>query len=180
MILTLAQLKAVMPFAGDRAAIFLDALNAAMQEFGITSPLRQAAFLAQLAHESMSLHFTLEKADGRGYDPSVNPQLAEKLGNTEPGDGPRFKGRGLIQLTGRANYIAAGKALGRDLLKDPTYLETPIGASRSAAWFWSSRGLNSHADADEFGTITKKINGGYTHIDQRIQHYFRARKALAA
>jgi putative chitinase len=180
MSITLAQLKACMPYAGDRAPIFLEALNKAMEEFGITSPLRQSAFLAQIAHESGSLRYTVELADGRGYDPTTNPSLAAKLGNTEPGDGPRFKGRGLIQLTGRANYERAGKALGKDLLKDTSYLETPVGASRSAAWFWKDAGLNTVADNDEFGAITKKINGGYNGLDDRIRHYVRARKALAA
>ncbi len=172
MILTIDQLNACMPYAGERAPIFLECLNHAMLEFGIDTLARQACFLAQVAHESGSLKYTLEIADGSAYEGRKD------LGNTQVGDGKRFKGRGLIQLTGRANYTACGEALGRDLIADPSYLETPMGASRSAAWFWKDRGLNDLADQGAFGSITKKINGGFNGLDDRIRHYVKARKAL--
>lgn len=172
MILTIDQLNACMPYAGERAPIFIECLNTAMHEFGIDTLARQACFLAQIAHESGSLKYTLEIADGSAYEGRKD------LGNTHVGDGKRFKGRGLIQLTGRANYTACGEALGRDLIADPSYLETPMGASRSAAWFWKDRGLNDLADQGAFGSITKKINGGFNGLDDRIRHYVKARKAL--
>jgi putative chitinase len=175
--LSLAQLQGCMPYAGARAPIFLDVLNAAMAEFHIDTLLRQACFLAQVAHESGSLQYTREIASGDAYD--AGP-LAARLGNTPEadGDGQRFKGRGLLQITGTTNYRACGNALGRDLLADPAFLETPIGASRSAAWFWSNRGLNDLADQGSFGTICQKINGGFNGLDDRIRHYVRCRKAL--
>jgi putative chitinase len=177
MILTIDILKACMPHA-TKAGIYVECLNSAMLEFDIETPIRQAMFLAQVAHESGSLQYTLELADGRNYDISVNPELAMKLGNMVNGDGPRFKGRGLLQLTGRTNYLACGRALGRDLLTDSQYLETPMGASRSAAWFWYHKGLNEVADKGLFWTCSKIINGGTNGLDDRIANYIRCRKAL--
>lgn len=171
MILTLDQLKAAMPYADDRAAIYLECLNTAMHEQGIDTLLRQACFLAQIAHESGSLRYTLEIGDGRAYEGR------DDLGNTQPGDGPKYKGRGLIQITGRTNTEAVLTALGRNV-EDRQYLETPMGASRSAAWWWRTHGCNEIADQGNFGSLTKRINGGYNGIDDRIKHYIKARKAL--
>jgi putative chitinase len=171
-ILTASQLSAAMPYAGERVPIYVEALNHAMLEFGIDSPQRQACFLAQVAHESGSLRYTREIADGSAYEGRKD------LGNTHVGDGPRFKGRGLLQITGRANYEKCGFALARNLVSDPTYLETPMGASRSAAWFWSAHGLNELADSESFGAITKRINGGYNGLDERFRYYLRIRKVL--
>jgi putative chitinase len=170
--MTPAELIAIMPYAGARADTFAAPLTAAMQEFGISTPQQQAAFLAQVAHESGSLRYTRELADGLAYEGRGD------LGNTQPGDGPRYKGRGLLQITGRANYASCGSALGADLLKNPELLELPVGASRSAAWFWKSHGLNKYADTDSFGTLTKLINGGFHGMDDRIAHWLRARRAL--
>lgn len=161
-----------MPFAGPRADTFAGPLTLAMAEFGIDTPKRQAAFLAQVCHESGSLRYTLELADGRGYEGRAD------LGNTEPGDGPRYKGRGLIQVTGRANYRDCGIALGLNLIEQPDLLESTPGACRSAGWFWRSKNLNRFADDDRFGSLTKAINGGYNGLDDRIQHWLRARRAL--
>jgi putative chitinase len=164
-----------MPYAAERGPIFLDALNSAMAEFHIDTLLRQACFLAQVAHESGSLRYTAEiwgPTDAqRGYEGRAD------LGNTHIGDGRRFLGRGLLQITGRANTTECLKALGRNV-EDVGYLETPLGASRTAAWYWHSRGLNDVADQGSFGTITKKINGGFNGLDDRIRHYVRCRKAL--
>lgn len=170
--LTLAQLQACLPYAGERATIFLECLNTAMREFDIDTLQRQACFLAQIAHESGSLRYTLEIADGKAYENRAD------LGNTQPGDGPKFRGRGLIQITGRKNYEAASRGLGRDVVTDAGYLETPMGASRSAAWFWKANGLNEIADVGNFGTLTKKINGGYNGLDDRIRHYVKIRKVF--
>jgi putative chitinase len=170
------QLLAIMPLAGSRVPMYVQPLNDALDEFGITTPARTAAFLAQIAHESAELRFTLELADGTAYEPPT--QNAADLGNTEPGDGPRFKGRGLLQVTGRRNYRDCGAGLGLDLVAHPELLEAPTGACRSAAWFWRGHGLNEAADVDRFFAITKTINGGYTHGDERLAYWLRARRAL--
>lgn len=176
--ITLDQLRSIIPFAGQRAEIFLAPINAAMDEFGIDTPARQAAFLAQVAHESGSLRYTKELASGAAYEGR------EDLGNTEPGDGVRYKGRGLIQITGRANMAKCSAALYGDaqhLLDHPEILELPEAACRSAAWFWTSHHLNERADAGEgeFEHITRVINGGLNGQADRLAFYERAQKVLA-
>ena len=161
----LDQLETIMPYAGDRAVAFLDSLNAAMDEFSINTPLRQAAFLAQIAHESGSLRYVKEIATGRAYE------NRKDLGNIKAGDGPRYKGRGLIQITGRSNYQKLGAALGLDCENYPELLELRTNACRSAAWFWASHGLNELADVGEFQKITKRINGGYNGEAERLAIY---------
>lgn len=146
-------------------------LNNAMREAGINTPARQAAFIAQLGHESGNFRYSEEIASGRAYEGRRD------LGNTQPGDGERFKGRGYIQLTGRANYAAAGRALGLDLVNNPELAARPENAARIAAWYWNSRGLNARADAGDFDGITRAINGGYNGKADRDQRY---RAALAA
>ena len=170
--MTFDQLKEIMPYAGKRAETFLEPLNAAMAEFEINTPARQAAFLAQIAHESGSLRYVKEIASGAAYEGRKD------LGNTEEGDGMRFKGRGLIQITGRANYTQCGAALGLDLLAEPDLLEQTGNACRSAAWFWQTRGLNELADDGEFKLITKRINGGYNGLEDRRAYYTRAKETL--
>lgn len=161
-----------MPYT-KKADVFAGPLTAAMEEFGIAAtPLRQAAFLAQIAHESGSLRYVLEIASGAAYEGRAD------LGNNEPGDGPYFRGRGLIQITGRSNYRQCGEALGLPLLDEPELLEEPANAARSAAWFWHSRGLNELADAQDFERITRKINGGLNGYADRCEHYKRARLVL--
>lgn len=175
--LTLLQLQAAVPYSRELAAVFLPALNDAMDEFSIDTRVRTAAFLATIAHESASFHALKEYASGEAYD--TGP-LAAKLGNTlaADGDGQRLKGRGLIQLTGATNYRRCSLALNRDLLAEPTYLETPVGAARSAAWFWKDAGCNEAAELGNFGTVCKLVNGGYIGLDGRIQAYLIARRAL--
>jgi putative chitinase len=170
--MTPAELTTMMPNAAARSVAYAPLLTQAMAEFGIDTPRRQAAFLAQVCHESGSLRYTKEIADGAAYNGRAD------LGNTQPGDGPRYKGRGLIQITGRSNYRACGSALGQDLESHPEALEIPEAATRSAAWFWKARGLNQFADTDAFGTLTRRINGGFNGLDDRIQHWLRIRKCL--
>lgn len=149
---------------------------AAMSEFEINTPARQAAFLAQIGHESGGMKWLSEIW---GPTPAQRRYEGRKdLGNTQPGDGSRFRGRGLIQTTGRANYVATGKALGLDLIADPTQLGKMPAAARSAAWFWKSRGLNELADAGRFELITRRINGGLNGYADRLQRYANAKKAL--
>lgn len=162
----------VMPLAGSRAMAFAIPLEDAMAEFAINTPKRQAAFLAQVAHESASLKYTLEIADGSAYEPRLD------LGNTAPGDGKRYKGRGLLQITGKANYLRCATALKLPLIEIPELLEAPSAACRSAAWYWLDRGLNALADGEKFGSITKLINGGYNGLDERLTHWVRGRKVL--
>ncbi|MGE1156763.1 glycoside hydrolase family 19 protein, partial [Pseudomonas kitaguniensis] len=95
------------------------------------------------------------------------------------GDGSKYRGRGLIQITGRANYAACAEALGLDLVNQPELLEQPQHAAMSAAWFWSTRGLNTLADQGEFAKITRRINGGLTGQEDRLQLWERAKKVLA-
>lgn len=166
------ELIQAMPYAGARASSFAAPLTAAMTEFGIDTPQRKAAFISQVAHESGSLKYAKELADGLAYEGRAD------LGNSSPGDGVKFKGRGLIQVTGKANYRACGMALSLDLLASPELLEQPENACRSAAWFWKSHGLNQYADSDQFGALCKRINGGYNGLDDRIQHWLRARKVF--
>lgn len=172
--ITLLQLKEICPITKTKVLEpFIEPLNAAMDEWEIDSPQRQAAFLAQVAHESGGFHYVKEIASGEAYEGRKD------LGNVEPGDGVRFKGRGLIQLTGRNNYRACGAALGLDLLGEPALLELPENAARSAGWFWWSRKLNQLADAGNFRRICILINGGLNGYADRLKYWERAKETLA-
>lgn len=167
------QLRQIMPNCPQaKRALYLPFIQQAMNEFGITSYLREAAFIAQLAHESAELRFMEEIASGQAYEGRRD------LGNTQPGDGRRYKGRGPIQLTGRANYQKFGQLLGLDLVGNPTQAATPEVGFRIAGLFWKSRGLNELADAQMFKTITKRINGGFNGLADRIKYYDRAKNVL--
>lgn len=162
-----------MPFATDaNLQKFFQPLSDAMAKYEINTPWRMSHFLAQLAHESGSLRYVEEIASGEAYE------NRKDLGNTFPGDGKRFKGRGLIQITGRHNYEDVGKALGYDFINHPEDLEKPGAASYSAAWFWHDRELNKLADVDAFERITRKINGGINGIEDRKKHLERCKQAF--
>lgn len=152
--------------------MFAAPLDNAMKEFNINTPARMAAFMAQVAHESSELRYTAELSSGVEYE------HRKDLGNIKAGDGAFYKGRGLLQITGRANYQKCGAALVLNLLINPYQLEAPVGAARSAGWFWSERNLNALADINKFGMITLRINGGYNGIDQRLEYWLRARKVF--
>lgn len=170
-----AQLARIMPrLSREKRDLYLPHLNAAMREFGITTPARRAAFLAQVAHESAELRYMEEIASGAAYEGRAD------LGNTHPGDGRRYKGRGPIQLTGRANYERYGRRLGVDLLHAPERAASPEIAFRVAACYWQDRGLNALADAGRFTEITRRINGGQTGAKSRLRYYARAQSALTA
>ena len=170
---TLAQLLAIMPLARSRAAAFLAPLNAAMLEFDITTPARAASFLSQVGHESGQLLYVRELASGQAYESRAD------LGNTQRGDGVRFRGRGLLQVTGRTNYAACGKALGLDLLAKPELLEQTVNACRSAGWFWQTKGLNALADAGDQVKVTRRINGGTNGLAERLALFAVAQRVLA-
>ena len=180
------QLHKIMPSATPaRIANFIGPLNDTMNEFAITTPARQAAFLAQLAHESGSLRYVQEIASGAAYDNRADlgnnrPEaiaLAKAAGTTP---GKYYKGRGLIQITGYTNYLACSRALCCDdsLVSNPAALERADLACRSAGWYWDSRRLNAFADAGQFETITRKINGGLNGQADRLAHYQRALSVL--
>lgn len=166
-------LSTTMPHCpASKRAEYLPFLNAAMLEFDITNQLRAAAFLAQLAHESAELKYMEEIASGSAYEGRKD------LGNTQPGDGKRYKGRGPIQLTGRANYKKFGELLGLDLINDPKIAATKEVGFRVAGLYWQSRKLNALADKRDFAKITRAINGGLNGESDRLMYYARALKAL--
>ncbi len=182
--LTAEQLQSIMPRLSSKTnSEFLPFLTGAMAEFAIEAPARAAAFLAQLAHESGQFRF-MEEIWGptdaqRRYEPVT--KLSQDLGNTSAGDGKRFKGRGPIQLTGRANYQRFGDLLSVDLLADPPRAASPGVAFRVAGLFWSKKGLNELADVATpaaFKEITRRINGGTNGLAERQAFYAVARKVL--
>ncbi|HLT45796.1 MAG TPA: peptidoglycan-binding protein [Rubricoccaceae bacterium] len=162
----------------------LDGLNAAMKTYAITTPLRRAHFLAQVAHESGGFRFSEEL-----WGPTDAQRRYEgraDLGNDQPGDGFRFRGRGLIQLTGRANYRAYTRhrrALGDadvDFEATPDLVGQPPLAADVAGWYWDSRGVNDPADRDDVEAVTRKINGGLNGLDDRKRYLRLAKQALGA
>lgn len=174
-IVSIEHLRAIMKkLKLAKAQAYIGPLNRAMAEFEINKRLRVAAFLAQLAHESLEFLYMEEIASGQAYDITVNPKKAKELGNVNKGDGKLFKGRGPIQLTGRSNYRAAGKALGLDLERNPQMVATPNVAFRVAGWFWKSRKLNALADAGNFWDLTYRINSARLHYEDRKMYYDRA------
>ena len=175
--ITTQQLLQILPNAGQVAGVFVPALNTSMNRYQIIGPKRVAAFIAQIGHESGQLKYVKEI-----WGPTLAQTKYEgrkDLGNTVVGDGSKYRGRGLIQITGRANYMACGDALGLNLIKQPELLEKPHHACMSAAWFWATRGLNTLADAGQFDRITRRINGGQNGAADRQTLYARALKVLA-
>lgn len=206
--LTQQQLLLILPNARQVAGVFVSALNQAMARFGIDSPVRAAAFLAQIGHESQQLTALSENlnygaqglartwptrfrgADGKPNalalqiqhrpEAIANSAYANRNGNgaESTGDGWRYRGRGLIQLTGRANYRTAGAGIGADLEQVPQLLEQPVYAALSAAWYWKEYGLNELADAGKFEAITKRINGGLNGQAERVALWDAAKRVL--
>lgn len=175
--ITEQQLLQILPNAGRQAGVFVPVLNTAMVRFQIVGAKRVAAFIAQVGHESGQLRWVREiwgpTAQQAGYEGRAD------LGNTVKGDGSKYRGRGLIQITGRANYAACGEALGLDLVNRPELLEQTQYAALSAAWFWSVNGLNTLADAGDLKGVTLRINGGLNGQADRQALYGKALKVLA-
>lgn len=170
--ITQAQLVEIFPHAKLRASVFLAPLNAAMVEFEINTPIRIQMFLAQIGHESGELRYVQEIATGAAYE------SRKDLGNINPGDGKRYKGRGLIQLTGLSNYTAMQADMGIPCVAHPELLETPVNACRSAGWFWKRTKLNEIADTGDFVKVTKRINGGTNGLPARLAYFERAKKVI--
>lgn len=168
------KLGLVMPRAMPRRIdLYYEPLVKGMTRYVIDTPRQIAHFIAQLAHESGSLLYPEELASGSAYDGRTD------LGNTQPGDGPRYKGRGLIQLTGRNNYRDYSQFTGIDYLSNPTLLATdPVACVDVACWFWKTRGIGPLAEADDARAVTKRINGGYNGLDDRLEHLARAKALL--
>lgn len=199
-----AQIREIMPAAGFHANVYAGALDAAMARFHIDTPRRAAAFLAQVAHESAQLicveenlnysaaslhsvwpsHFDLPTAAAYAHQPEkiANRAYANRDGNADEasGDGWRYHGRGLLQVTGRENYAKCGAGIGFDVGRIPTLLIQPDPAALSAAWFWSIHDLNAAADAGDFEQITRRINGGLNGLAERTAFWTKAKSVLAA
>ncbi|MBW1246060.1 glycoside hydrolase family 19 protein [Pseudomonas tolaasii] len=182
MAITQNELAQILPNARTQAGVFVTALNAAMLHRNITSGARVAAFIAQIGHESGELRYLRELGSDQYLSKYDTGALAARLGNSPEadGDGQKYRGRGLIQITGRRNYLVCSQALFGDdrLLQQPELLEQPQWACESAAWFWQSNGLNELADKDQFSTITRRINGGLNGLDHRLQLWARAKAVL--
>lgn len=161
-----------MGFRADQAL----ALEQACIRFGIDTPRRKSHFLGQVAHESAVGRYMEEIASGRAYEGRAD------LGNTQPGDGVRFKGRGLIQLTGRANYATYSQDIYGDdrAVRDPAMVARLPDAALAAGWFWRKFGLNALADTDNVRAVTRRINGGYNGLDDREKHTARAQALFAS
>lgn len=185
--MTTDQLKQILPHVSDKAInVFLPHLNTFMTKYEIDTPQRIGAFIAEIGEESGNLQYTTEIASGTNYEGREN------LGNLYPGDGRKYKGRGLIQITGRKNYRNCSIGMfGDDRLEaTPELLSTPQNAVESACWFWHVRGINEVCDHAEdwikpgahhyskFQWITILINGGLNHYDERLANYNRAKQVL--
>ncbi|WP_191485370.1 glycoside hydrolase family 19 protein [Pseudomonas sp. FEN] len=204
--ITAQQLLQILPNAGDQAGVFVPVLNTAMNAYQIVTTQRVAAFLAQAGHESGQLRSVVENLNydaqalvatwPNRFTPALAAQVARQPeqianivyasrmdnGDASSGDGWSYRGRGLIQITGRSNYRQCSLGLFGDerLLQQPELLEQPQWAAESAAWFWEQQGLNALADADQFNSITRKINGGLNGLEDRLQLWARARAVLCA
>jgi putative chitinase len=169
---------------------WFEPLQETFEKYQINTPKRQACFIGQCMHESGGFKFLRENLNysakalintwpsrfpdadiaekyARQPEMIANKVYSGRMGNTEDGDGAKFIGRGLIQLTGKDNYKAFGEAIGEDLVANPQLVEQPRYAALSAGWFWNKRGLNALADAMDIETLTKRINGGNIGIDDR-------------
>lgn len=161
----------------DRAIAFRPYIEAAMDAFQINTPQRQAAFLAQVGHESGGLRWLTELW---GPTPAQSRYEGRKdLGNTQIGDGFKYRGRGLIQTTGRHNYTVTGRALALDLVNKPELLALPENAAMSAGYFWESNGLNELADTGSIERVTRRVNGGLNGLAERVALHNAALQVLA-
>ena len=151
-----------------------DQMEKLASEFDISTPLRQQHFIAQCAHESDHFKTTREYASGQAYEGRKD------LGNTTKGDGQRFRGRGLIQLTGRANYTAAAKAAGEPYVDKPELVEVFPAAAIVSGWFWAVNKCNAAADRDDARACCKIVNGGYNGLQSRLAALDDCKKAFAS
>jgi putative chitinase len=188
---------------------WVDALNETFERFQIDTPMRQASFIGQCSHESANFKvleenlnyraatllklfprtakrtwgFTPEEAAAYERQPKkiANRIYGNRMNNRDEasGDGFRFRGRGILQLTGAANYHHASKALGADFIMEPDLVATPKYAAMTAGWFWNTHKINQFADVQDWVTMTKRINGGTIGLDDRIKHIMQALQILS-
>lgn len=171
--LTKQLLEQIAPNSDDKIIADLEKyFNQHMAEYKVNTYLRVCHFIAQCAHESASFRTLEEFASGSAYEGRRD------LGNTQPGDGRRYKGRGIIQLTGRANYRTFGRSIGVDLENNPELAKMPEVSVLTALEYWKSRDLNTFADRDDITTITRRINGGLNGFDDRKKYLERAKRVL--
>ena len=199
------QMKVIIPDMNwEKAQYYIPHINTVLPKFGIDTPLRKAHFLSQLAHESGGLKYTSEnlnysakglrsvfgkyfktweqaKAYERQPKKIANKVYANRMGNGDEasGDGWKYRGRGLIQLTGKDNYERFSRDYGIDCVNNPDLLLDPEWALTSACWYWQKRKINQFADDDDIHMVTKRINGGTNGLNHR-QHYLEAFKRLYA
>ncbi len=203
MLVSAEDLARIMPLAGMRVRTYLDPLNDAMAKFGIDNAHETASFLAQIAHESGQLSRVVENlnysAEGllKTWPKRFTPELAQRVarqperianivyanrcgnGGPETGDGYRYRGHGLIQVTFKDNHRACGEALGLNLLIEPERLREPEYAAASAGWYWQAHKLNQYAEDDDVRDETHIINGGEAGLAQRQAFFNQAIKVLA-
>jgi putative chitinase len=169
---------------------WLEPLNETFEKYDISTPQRQACFIGQTMHESGGFKHLVENLNysakglvstwpsrfpneeyaqecARNPEKIANKVYSGRMGNTEEGDGAKYIGRGLIQLTGKENYANCGLGLGVDLVGNPDWLSNPKYAALSAGWFWNKKNLNQYADINDIETMTKRINGGSIGIEDR-------------
>jgi predicted chitinase len=173
--LTAEQLIYIMKGCKESSILkYIEPINMAIKKYEIDTYLRVCHFLAQVGHESGSLRFSHELASGRMYEGRKD------LGNIYPGDGMKYKGQGLIQLTGRLNITSFGKYTGIDFTKEnPARIgDEPELSAEAAGWFWMTRKLNKWADADDIKGVTLRVNGGYNGLQERIAYLKRAKESL--
>lgn len=179
--ISIQQIKLIAPRAKDSLLnSHFEKFVEGMKHYSITTLPRIQQYIAQVAHECDEFTTLEEYASGKAYDTG---RLAENLGNTpeEDGDGQLYKGRGFIQLTGKANYARASKALGWDFVSKPKELLLPGPAGFASAWFWADKGLNTIADLNSyegFLKITKRINGGTNGLKHRLELWEKAKEVI--
>lgn len=168
-----SQLKDIAPYVTSaHLALYTTPLNRAMEKYGINTRLRIAAFIANIMHESGSLQYVKEIASGEAYEDRID------LGNSQEGDGKKYKGRGLIQVTGRFNYAELTKEFDIDFISHPQLLEQPDYAALASAWWWKKHGCNELADKGKFIDIVRVINGGTNGLTERSMFYNKALKVI--
>lgn len=182
--ITAMQITQILPDSVWRVSKFIGPINTTLDTYGISTSARIAAFIAQVGVESGQLRYVRElwgpTPQQKRYDPPGG--LADELGNTQAGDGFKYRGRGLIQITGRSNYEAASASLGQTFYENPELVEEPLWAAMVSGWFWEQKGLNALADKNDsaaFEEITKRVNGGLTAEAQRLQFWLTASRILA-
>lgn len=178
--ITRQQMLEILPSGSVRTMDFLHYINEWADVFEINTPLRMAHFLGQCLHETGGLKYTKEIGKDYYFNKYEKGKLAKSLGNTQKGDGSKYRGRGLIMITGRANYNAYQKSgfCNGDIIEKPELLEQPCGATKSGMWWWWKHGCNTIADKDDIDKLTKKINGGTNGLESRKAWVNKCKKAL--